>query len=49
MSHLDWVERKGGLSQLVGSVLPGSGVEKDPEAKPDLCWEGHFLKTTLQS
>lgn len=47
MSHLDWGEGKGGLSQVMGSVLPGSRVEKDPEAKPGLCWAESFLETIL--
>lgn len=29
---------------MVGSFLPGSGVEKDPEAKPSFAEQGHFLQ-----
>lgn len=42
MSHLDWGEEKGGFSQVLGSALSGLGNEKDPEAKPGLCWAGSF-------
>lgn len=36
VSHLDW-GGKGSLIQVVGSFLPGSGVEKGPEGQTEFC------------